>query len=748
MANPYQEMLRMREEQRKALEAQSSSELMLSPTDPYSLQGATGITEESFTNQFADPYGASAYSTSIPMRNWMSTNSPDMYDNAEDHRQAMILSGFAKTMSEGNDPVSKMYQQEYGMGQPDQGDAVAMGMEKSREAMNADTQGAYQKTMSAFGSPENYQLVLDSLEPEDRPKSWQEGAELAGTVQTASAMQPQAPPMGGAVGMDPQQAQQSALQQALGRAREPAPEAGYDAFSGMSGPGGPSLGQMSMEPSDSGQGQVAGPQAMAPAEEPGLPFSFGEFEEPIERGLRGFAGRVGELMMPTSEYEQEFKQYAPYTAQAYGLGPDRPKIWEQPNMSMPPEEADPSLLSSSSMQDLYAPMSLAQEAAPPAAAPPRYPTPPQPPPMLPMSPEGLTGDSTGQENPALRQALDRMRQQTPPPEQNSMGEIGTSTGGGARVPFMGTSMPMSMFMGSTPGAGATETGSSDGLYPMQAGQAFPSDQPFGSDSDGVYPMPLERFVPEIGLAESAQLEADEGMFDFQSTAKYHKRVTGETYSAETLDDGTKIFWAYKDTKNYITIGAGFNLDQGGAAKILMNAGIPKDLEKLKSGEEYITEEESHRIFLSMLPDKVAVAKRWVGEDVWDKLTKDRQQVLLNMSFNMRLRDYGGRTKIPGGITSLPRLLRAAVENDDQSRYDAAADRMLQYDWADDVGVRAERLSDRMRGTSSTGRSRNVRGNYMTLAQGGDPSSMFGQEPLRLDTSLPNTYPPDDIFGTI
>ena len=366
--------------------------------------------------------------------------------------------------------------------------------------------------------------------------------------------------------------------------------------------------------------------------------------------------------------------------------------------------------------------------------------------MLPMSPEGLTGDSTGQENPALRQALDRMRQQTPPPEQNSMGEIGTSTGGGARVPFMGTSMPMSMFMGSTPGAGATETGSSDGLYPMQAGQAFPSDQPFGSDSDGVYPMPLERFVPEIGLAESAQLEDDEGRFDIQSAMT--PRVDGKGKAAVTLEDGTKVFYGYKDTKGYITIGAGFNLDQEGAANILMNAGIPKDLEELKSGEEYITEEESHRIFLSMLPDKVALAKRWVGQDVWDKLTKDRQQVLLNMSFNMRLRDYGGRTQIPGGITSLPRILKAAVETDDQSKYDEAADRMLQYGWATDVGPRAERLSDRMRGTSSTGRSRNVRGNYMTLAQGGDPSSMFGQEPLRLDTSLPNTYPPDDIFGTI
>ena len=150
----------------------------------------------------------------------------------------------------------------------------------------------------------------------------------------------------------------------------------------------------------------------------------------------------------------------------------------------------------------------------------------------------------------------------------------------------------------------------------------------------------------------------------------------------------------------------------------------------------------------MLPDKVALAKRWVGQDVWDKLTKDRQQVLLNMSFNMKLGKAGAGKGKPGGITSLPRLLKQAVENDDQSKYDAAAERMLTYLWADQVGPRAERLSDRMRGTSSTGMARGVRGNYMTLAQGSDPSSMFGHEPLQLDTSLSNPSSSNNIFGTI
>ena len=128
----------------------------------------------------------------------------------------------------------------------------------------------------------------------------------------------------------------------------------------------------------------------------------------------------------------------------------------------------------------------------------------------------------------------------------------------------------------------------------------------------------------------------------------------------------------------------------------------------------------------MLPGKEKIARSWVGQDVWDKLTKDRQQVLLNMSFNMRLGKKGAGKGKPGGITSLPRLLEKAVNSGMQEDYDAAADKMLGYRWADQVKGRAHRLAERMRGRTGAGQS--ARRNYMTMSEGGLPPSFELQMP--------------------
>ena len=191
----------------------------------------------------------------------------------------------------------------------------------------------------------------------------------------------------------------------------------------------------------------------------------------------------------------------------------------------------------------------------------------------------------------------------------------------------------------------------------------------------------------IAQGELEQLKTDEGGFELQSAST--PRIDGKGKAAVTLEDGTRAFYAYKDTEGLATIGHGFNLKKAGAATSLTNAGILKNIKALESGDEHLTAEEAERLLASELPHYEKLAERWVGKDTWDKLTPDRQQIIFNMAFNM-----GGNAFT---ITSLPRLLKKAVNSGRQEDYDAAADRMLGYKWAAQVKGRAVRLAERMRG---------------------------------------------------
>ena len=637
--------------------------------------------------------GMGAYKAHVDQarRQFVATNAPDMYDTTEDHRMALIESGFADPLL-GDDQYAKRLREMYDISAPAQDDMAGQGLEAAKRAYQQKVKQDYTAVMSAFGGEDAYRLQLEKMPAENRPRDWTEANEMVTTFQIQTPETPMSSPGG-------------------------LPQEGYEAFSGISDPGEPSLGQMSMEPSDRPQRQMAGSGSISPTEpvEDSSLFSLGRFEEPIERGLQGFAGRVGDTMMPRDEYERTFEQYAPYTLQAYGMGPDRPKAWEQPSMSMPPEEADPSLLSSSSMQDLYAPMSMVQEAAPQGAMPTRYPAPPPPPPMLPMSPEGQG------ENPLLRQAIDRIKSQPPVPA-DSIGEVGSA--GFGRIPFMGTSLPASMMMGTmrSPEAEGSDPTSYYGDGPAGTDEfgvtsegvqdifGAPSSQmPYYSrgSTDGLYPMANQRDVPPIAAGELQQLKDDEGGFEFQSTVKRHKRVTGEPYSAEVSDDGTKIYWAYKDSVGLETIGHGFNLRKKGAASALMNAGISKSVDDLKSGKESITENEAELLLNSELSHFEELAEKWVGSDTWNKLTDDRKRVIFNMAFNM-----GGNAFT---IKSLPKLLSKAVNSQLQEDYDAVAKRMMEYKWSKQVKDRAFRLSERMRGRNPFARE-----SYMEMAEGGVP----------------------------
>mgnify|MGYP001023309749 CR=1 FL=1 len=123
------------------------------------------------------------------------------------------------------------------------------------------------------------------------------------------------------------------------------------------------------------------------------------------------------------------------------------------------------------------------------------------------------------------------------------------------------------------------------------------------------------------------------------------------------DEGLRLK-PYKDTVGKTTIGIGRNLD---------DVGISKD-------EAYLMLDND----IQRTSDSLDKNLPW-----WKTLDEVRQRVILNMAYNL------GINSLLGFKNTL-----AAIQ---AGRYNDAADGMLASKWATQVGARATRLADMMRG---------------------------------------------------
>jgi lysozyme len=122
------------------------------------------------------------------------------------------------------------------------------------------------------------------------------------------------------------------------------------------------------------------------------------------------------------------------------------------------------------------------------------------------------------------------------------------------------------------------------------------------------------------------------------------------------DEGVR-YKPYKDTVGKTTIGVGRNLDDRGLS--------PDEVNFLLEGDINLCVLDLDR----ELP--------W-----WKQMSDARQEVLLNMCFNL------GIDRLLGFQNTLAFM--------EAGRYDAAAGGMLQSKWANQVGARAQRLAKMMR----------------------------------------------------
>lgn len=123
-----------------------------------------------------------------------------------------------------------------------------------------------------------------------------------------------------------------------------------------------------------------------------------------------------------------------------------------------------------------------------------------------------------------------------------------------------------------------------------------------------------------------------------------------------IDEGVRQF-PYKDTVGKITIGIGRNLDDVGLS--------------------------NHEIAL-LLDNDILRVERDLDRALpwWRNMSETRQQVIANMCFNLGI----------GRLLGFKNTLKAMKEG----QYEDAAEGMMASKWAKQVGVRAVRLSNRMK----------------------------------------------------
>lgn len=148
-------------------------------------------------------------------------------------------------------------------------------------------------------------------------------------------------------------------------------------------------------------------------------------------------------------------------------------------------------------------------------------------------------------------------------------------------------------------------------------------------------------------------------------------------AAELVRDEGERLKVYLCTAHRRTIGVGRNLDDVG-----ISAAETRDLGITVAScvREGITRQQSRALLDKDIRRCEADLDRRLP--FWRTLDPVRQRVLLNMCFNLGIKG------LLGFVNTL-NLVR-------QGRYAAAAVNMLKSKWADQVGARAERLSDMMR----------------------------------------------------
>lgn len=156
-------------------------------------------------------------------------------------------------------------------------------------------------------------------------------------------------------------------------------------------------------------------------------------------------------------------------------------------------------------------------------------------------------------------------------------------------------------------------------------------------------------------------------------------MAGNSQASELGENLTKDFEGfsgkiYLDTEGKRTIGYGFNIDDKN-----IRSQIPKEV---LNGKRSLSKQEANIIFNKLYKDATNDAINFIGKDRFNRLSENRKNVIIDMSYNL------GISKLNGF-----KDFKAALLKGD---YNKAADEMINSKWYKQVGRRSKALVRMMR----------------------------------------------------
>ena len=200
---------------------------------------------------------------------------------------------------------------------------------------------------------------------------------------------------------------------------------------------------------------------------------------------------------------------------------------------------------------------------------------------------------------------------------------------------------------------------------------------------------LDEPTPLVSMAAPPLLSNDEGSgdpLDFLDPAS--TAMTIPSSDEQGISAGELMTWqneggfqghCYTDSEGHPTVGIGFNLDSDGAAATLASVGA--DYDAVRAGTQDLTLDQAVVIYNQTYARAEQDAQDFAPN--WNELSEGQQQALTDMAFNLG----------PVGLGHFVKL-EAALQDGD---FEEAANQMLDSLWAQQVGGRAVRDANLMRG---------------------------------------------------
>lgn len=161
-----------------------------------------------------------------------------------------------------------------------------------------------------------------------------------------------------------------------------------------------------------------------------------------------------------------------------------------------------------------------------------------------------------------------------------------------------------------------------------------------------------------------------------------------------INEGVRLT-PYRDSMGILTVGVGYNLEQGGSLDYLKRVGVADCLGVL-DGKKSITQDQADALFDLILPTYISNASKSLDPGIFDSLSPARQFVIVDLEYNLGQRGWLG-------FAASRALINEAQANKNSGKSDQAmrlfglvADHLRASAWDAQVHDRARRDEAMMR----------------------------------------------------